>query len=724
MKRLLATLVGVGCWCGTVAAQAVDDGIRTTFQTAQRWKPTTDVRADAVMCYGTRTDLEERVKSWRERGYVTHFMTGIAWGEYQDYFNGRWDGKKHLDEGQVALNNDSVGHGYMIPYIVPTLNYIRYFKETQIKRVIDAGIDAIFLEEPEFWARSGYSDAFKREWKAYYGTEWKAQHLSPENTYLSNKLKYQLYYRALNEVGTYAKEYGRTKGLNVRVYVPTHSLLNYSQWRIVSPEASLASLDCIDGYIAQVWTGTSREPNYYNGVKKERVFETAFLEYGCMESMTAPTRRKVFFLTDPIEDRPRDWQDYKRNYQATFTAKLLYPRNNNYEVMPWPDRIYEGLYRTSPHSDQRERIPRFYSTQMQVMINTLNQMPLSMKNRVSGNQGISVMMANSLMFQCGPTHFNNYYDPQLSNFYGLALPLLKRGVPVGITHLENVGYAETWNDVKVLLMTYSNMKPLDPAAHEHLAQWVRNGGVLVYCGRDNDPYQRVEEWWNTRGRHYEAPSDHLFESLGIRPSGDRADYKVGRGHVYVLRQDPKEFVMQTEGDVDFLSVVKRAYEQSAKAGRLKWKNHFYLERGVYTLLSVMEGEGPVADHDVTLKGEYIDLFDPELPVLHEKTVSPGEQAFLIDLKKVKQRSLPQVVATAARVSDEVRTEDSYRLTVKSPIETTNSMCVLLPAEPKTVKVTNAQGESQACRQRWEKGSRILHLSFENHPDGIRVELSW
>ena len=724
MKRLLATLVGVGCWCGTVAAQAVDDGIRTTFQTAQRWKPTTDVRADAVMCYGTRTDLEERVKSWRERGYVTHFMTGIAWGEYQDYFNGRWDGKKHLDEGQVALNNDSVGHGYMIPYIVPTLNYIRYFKETQIKRVIDAGIDAIFLEEPEFWARSGYSDAFKREWKAYYGTEWKAQHLSPENTYLSNKLKYQLYYRALNEVGTYAKEYGRTKGLNVRVYVPTHSLLNYSQWRIVSPEASLASLDCIDGYIAQVWTGTSREPNYYNGVKKERVFETAFLEYGCMESMTAPTRRKVFFLTDPIEDRPRDWQDYKRNYQATFTAKLLYPRNNNYEVMPWPDRIYEGLYRTSPHSDQRERIPRFYSTQMQVMINTLNQMPLSMKNRVSGNQGISVMMANSLMFQCGPTHFNNYYDPQLSNFYGLALPLLKRGVPVGITHLENVGYAETWNDVKVLLMTYSNMKPLDPAAHEHLAQWVRNGGVLVYCGRDNDPYQRVEEWWNTRGRHYEAPSDHLFESLGIRPAGNRSDYKVGRGHVYVLRQDPKEFVMQAEGDLDFLSVVKRAYEQSAKAGRLKWKNHFYLERGVYTLLSVMEGEGPVADHDVTLKGEYIDLFDPELPVLHEKTVSPGEQAFLIDLKKVKQRSLPQVVATAARVSDEVRTEDSYRLTVKSPIETTNSMCVLLPAEPKTVKVTNAQGESQACRQRWEKGSRILHLSFENHPDGIRVELSW
>ena len=106
---------------------------------------------------------------------------------------------------------------------------------------------------------------------------------------MSGKLKYHLYYRALDEAFTYAKEYGRSKGLDVKCYVPTHSLLNYSQWKIVSPEASLASLPCVDGYIAQVWTGTSREPDYFDGICKERVFETAFLEYGCMASMTAPT---------------------------------------------------------------------------------------------------------------------------------------------------------------------------------------------------------------------------------------------------------------------------------------------------------------------------------------------------------------------------------------------------------------------------------------------------
>lgn len=53
------------------------------------------------------------------------------------------------------------------------------------------------------------------------------------------------------------------------------------------------------------------------------------------------------------------------------------------------------------------------------------------------------------------------------------MPLLKRGILVGVTHIENVGYADTWKGVKVLLMAYSNMKPLSPEAHQHITDWVR-----------------------------------------------------------------------------------------------------------------------------------------------------------------------------------------------------------------------------------------------------------
>ena len=98
-------------------------------------------------------------------------MTGIAWGGYQDYFTGEWDGVAHLDEGQVRMAGDTIWHGRLVPYIVPTENYLAYFKECVIKRVIDAGVDDIFLEEPEFWADAGYSEAFRREWQSYYGEE-------------------------------------------------------------------------------------------------------------------------------------------------------------------------------------------------------------------------------------------------------------------------------------------------------------------------------------------------------------------------------------------------------------------------------------------------------------------------------------------------------------------------------------------------------------------------
>lgn len=711
--------------CGNTRQESTTDNVKTTFQSAREWRPTIDNRADAVMVYGVggnpsdrskRISFEDRVRSWQERGYITHFMTGIAWGEYQDYFTGEWDGKPHLDEGQVTAAGDTIWHGYMVPYIVPSMNYLEYIKENHVKRVIDAGIDAIFMEEPEFWARAGYSESFKREWQEYYGFAWRPQHESPENTYLSNKLKYHLYYRALDEVFTFAKEYGRSKGMDVKCYVPTHSLVNYSQWQIVSPEASLASLPCVDGYIAQVWTGTSREPNYYNGKAAERVFETAYLEYGSMESMTAPTGRKMFFLTDPIEDRAKDWEDYRRNYQATFTAQLLYPGIADYEIMPWPERIYEGLYRISPDSDERARIPRDYSAQMQIMVNSLNSMPVS-ENRLDGAQGIAVLMANSLMFQRFPTH-EGYEDPQLSNFYGQALPLLKRGIPVKTAHIENVGYPATLADVKVLLMSYSNMKPLDPQAHSHIADWVKNGGVLLYSGRDDDPFQTVREWWNTDGNSYAAPSDHLFKMMGIPSGAPEGEYSYGEGTVYIMRHDPKEYVLSEGGDRAFVETVGRLYSDCAKAGEMEMKNSFCLERGPYTIAAVMDES--VSDEPLTITGTLVDLFDPKLPVYTSVQILPGHQGYFIDIDRV-DHGKAQVLAGSSRAEDEQRTGSSYSFTAKSPIDTDGISRVLLPEKPSSVTVN---GEEVSDRISWDAGSSTCLITYANSPDGVKIVFSW
>lgn len=142
---------------------------KTAFQTSSPWIPEIDVRSDIAIVYGAGDrpglSFEQRVKSWRDRGYQTNFMTGIAWGGYENYFLGTWDGKNHFSDGQVTRNGDTIWHGHNVPYIVPSASFIEYMKTAVIKKVIDAGITSIFLEEPEFWARAGYSAGFKAEWQ-------------------------------------------------------------------------------------------------------------------------------------------------------------------------------------------------------------------------------------------------------------------------------------------------------------------------------------------------------------------------------------------------------------------------------------------------------------------------------------------------------------------------------------------------------------------------------
>jgi len=692
---------------------------KTSFQVSEPWKPEYDVRSDIAMVYGMDSTFTERVKGYKEHGYNVQFMTGIAWGNYQDYFTGKWDGRPHEEEeGQVERNGNHIGHGKGIPYIVPTDNFITYFK-TVVKKVIDAGITTIYLEEPEFWARAGYSKAFKKEWQKYYGFAWMPQHISPEATYLSSKLKYHLYFHALKEVFQYAKNYGETRGLKVRCFVPTHSLLNYSSWQIVSPEASLAALPGMDGYIAQVWTGTAREPVYFDGLKKERVFENAFLEYGCMLSMTAPTGRKIYFLTDPIEDRARTWDDYKKNYQATYTAELMYPTVDNYEVMPWPNRIYLGKFKVQG-KDENQPISPEYATQMQVMVNALNDMPVS-SNTVNGSKGIAVLVGNSMMFQRFPTHAG-YEDPQLSNFYGMIMPLIKRGIPAEMVHMENLGFKGCLKNIKVLVMTYANMKPQSANVNTEIAGWVKQGGVLIYYGRDDDPFQQVKEWWNTNGENYGGPSGHLFELLHIDTMKHKLMYDYGKGKIFIVMQNPKELVLTAGKDSSYVDLVRRAYEKEAHVGKMQTKNYFYLERGPYDITSVMD-ESVNAD-PLRIKGPVIDMFNASLPILPEKIIKPGQQSLLYDLKRIKNKNIPQVLCSASRVYKEKREKNVYSFITKSPANTGNVMRILLPAEPVSVILENAGGTLLESTKEWDDATHTYLLKFINSANGIYVNIKW
>ena len=169
--------------------------------------------------------------------------------------------------------------------------------------------------------------------------------------------------------------------------------------------------------------------------------------------------------------------------------------------------------------------------------------------------------------------------------------------------------------------------------------------------------------------------------------------------------------MLENGDQPLLKVIEQAY------GRLEMKNHFYLERGSYVMASVLD-EGTISNQPLVLKGSYIDLFDPTLPTLKQKEVQLGQQAFLFDINTVKDKKKPQVLAAASRQYDEAIGQRSYSFIAKSPINTNNVMRILLPKKPKEVKVSTTH------QSEWDKATNTLLLKFENHPDGIKVNIEW
>jgi hypothetical protein len=640
MKVLLLALVVAS---GAVVSQrAVDE--RLSFQTHSPWSPRINLDADVAMAYGIGRDLPARIASWRDHGYRVQVMTGVAWGQYQGYLDGQFDGRNHWDEAQKQRDGKLILHGGnpRVPYMSPGESYGRYLTQG-VERALDAGAEAIYLEEPEFWARAGYEENFKREWKAYYGEEWQAPDSSPDAQYRSSKLKYFLYRRALSQIFDFVKKYGKAHGRSIPCYVPTHSLINYAHWRIVSPESSLIEVGA-DGYIAQVWTGTARTPNVYEGRRKERTFETAFLEYGAMQNLVRASGRRVWYLNDPIEDNPNhSWDDYRSNWENTLTASLLQPEVWRYEIMPWPERIFTRNYpaKDGPNAE-RVPIPKAYETELQAVIRALGEMkqPLeSVSWQQSGMQGVGVLVSDTMMFQRADPAPS---DANLGSFYGLAMPLVKRGIPVEPVQIESADKPDFLFRYKLLLLTYEGQKPPTAAFHEALASWVRAGGALVVVDDDTDPYNAVREWWTT-----ETPRQRLFETLGLDKDAIGLA-RVGSGVVLREAKSPAALTYEADGADTVRNDVRRA----AEAVKLAWKetNALVLRRGPYLVAAALDESVPQPDAQL-LKGHYVDLFDAKLPVLEQVSLTPSKRALLFDLERLRSRK-PAVVAAACRVDQE------------------------------------------------------------------------
>jgi hypothetical protein len=385
-------------------------------------------------------------------------------------------------------------------------------------------------------------------------------------------------------------------------------------------------------------------------------------------------------------------------------------------VAPWPERVFGGRYPKKVRREEREPMPPRYATEVQTVINALNDLKQVRVAWDCGTTGLGLLVSDSLMFQRGDPAPS---DPHLSHVYGLALPLLKRGMPVTPVQLENVTVPHCLDGFRVLLLSYHGQKPLSPEVHAPLAEWVKAGGVLVVCDDDSDPCRQVREWWNSGERRYATPREHLFEQLGLSreptPNTSPATpMAVGRGAVLWLRENPAKLAASADGDARLLETVRRAAAHS----RLTWKetNYLLLRRGPYVIGAGLD-ESVTAEPKV-LRGRFVNLFDPDLQVRESVVLTPGARVFLLDLDAVRG-SEPRVLASACKALPVRPQPGTLTLAVEGVARSPAVVLLSAPTAPRTVTL----GSEPLASSEYSAAQRLLWLRLTNQsaPREIRVQ---
>ena len=304
----------------------------------------------------------------------------------------------------------------------------------------------------------------------------------------------------------------------------------------------------------------------------------------------------------------------------------------------------------------------------------------------------------------------------LPQFFGMALPLVKYGLPVRPVQLDNVrrfaGYLE---DSRFLILSYEYIKPEAPDVNASLVSWVRKGGSLLYIGDGSDPFHGISAWWRQSG--YENPAQHLFELADMERKPGDGCYPVGKGRIIVWNMLPARLCLKKAYAQEYRELVRRSLGECGLEWR--YRNDLTLHRGPYIISAVMDES--VNDAPRRFDGLYADMLENDYRILTYKEIKPDENAILFDFSKIGRETF-RIIGTSARVEEADILENKIRFRLKTADNIRAFLRVRLsdPAEGGTAM--DEEGNEVNLSMEWEERSRTLLLSYDSCGKAVNVEL--
>ena len=730
--------------------------IRTTFQQAGGYSATDDVQSDSTMVYiGTLAGAESMFKSWKENKQncaqeSLDIMTAVGRDNGVEYFN-MYPERKDYDackrsDGSILYH----GGGSTVPYMVPT----RYYAEYKIK-LIDTlcklGPGFVAVEEPESFIGAEYSEGFQEEWKDFYGTDFVDPASSAEARYMSSKLMTHLWMTMMEKIGAYMEE----NYPDVKLVVATHSTVNYTNWSIVSAVNAFTSCEYVDGIIGQTWSDTTYSGIPYGGGNASRAFESAFIEYASYPD-SMQEGQMLFTLTDAKADNPNlTWDVYRELWEKTLVAELLQQDIHTFQECVWPSRGFTVA-------------PEKYRTVQMAVFNALGEIGGLESTLYAGTPGISFALDDSISWQNGHQMVGN----NIAGYSGIMLSLVERGIPATVTSLRYLDSVEDLAGVKVLILCYDTVKPQSEKVNEVIAQWVKQGGTLLYIGGKNDYDNINTEWWFAKNQ---TPYENLLQHLGLTdvqtgdmefavdayqwagPAGygdsfnnpdaifpnnaiEYTNIYTGSGFNPILTIDDKTFGFESEvGDGHIVSVglpssyfaanvegpdqIRDLVEYATTFTDVSYTetDMMLVQRGNYIAAEAMDhSEGE------TLTGKFIDLLDPDLPIITTKEIEPGRSAFLYDISKLEADHPVLAYTGGVHKSEVVETADTTTFSLGGPSNATSATRLLGNGKyPQKIEATVDGNRVGYLVSLWdnETSSLLIRIPHEA-PDKVDITVTW
>lgn len=721
------------------------DGIRTTYQVGNGYTGTTDIDSDAVMVYiNTLTELS-RIDDWKESGVDQRIdvmiPAGRSYGEFEKYYPERAGKDIQID----SAGNPVVVGGTTINYMLPT-TYFTEYKWALIDAICQKGVGAVVLEEPECFVFGSYSEGFKETWQTYYNEPWQDMTSSAEAQYKTCKLMSAMWVDYINTIGARMAE----KHPDVELWIAAHSTISYNTFPIVSGLNAYTDLPYIDGYIGQTWSGTAYTSIPYGGERQSRLFEESFLEYASYPD--AMSGQNYYSLSDAKDDNPNHtWDFYKTMWTKTVTAQLMQQEVNRFQSFIWPSRAFEVA-------------PDDYKTVQLSVFRAIDELAGQESTLYAGTPGISIGLNDTLTWQHGTATMQTASTND--GFYGLTIPLIERGIPLKVTSLDKLESVASLEGVEVLILSYELMKPLTERVNQIIAEWVEQGGILLYIG-GNDSYSTLEnEWWGQKGQ---TPFSNLLGHLGLNDITTGtfdaisditwcgpteygkslqqsilyfSDYTMtynGSGFTPLLATvDSPVGITATVGSGRLIACgLPASYFSSNQSGpqnlrdlveyAVSFSKREYLET---SLMAVQRGDFIAAnamDHSTgdTLVGNFVDLYDKDLPLVKAKTLSAGDNAVLLrDISDKMTEDTPRLAHTGGELQGTVtETAERTSLSIVGPSNATSSTRLLGNGKyPRHITAAVDGNRVSNFVALWDNATRSLLIRVD-HTAGQTVDIT-